>query len=473
MHAITELTSLSVMAAAREMRKSELLLKLRSAQTSAADETSGPVCTPQPLRNISPLERRWGLEVRCPGVPWEPMSHNTGHAWRYKGNLNVGCLARAAEEMIRRHHILSRTLKYLDGGWRFVVRNTADFRVCRLDVAGGTDTEANAAEAVCNFFVRPFELDDEGPLRVGIAEISRDDYILCFVLHHAFTDVYSNRIFSYELAAMYEFYCHNQPSCLKEVPVSFLDYMISVEEWSKLPKAEKLLSYWERYLQGVHVPGYVREDEMVTGGFKLTASHSAMVRKLTLAERVATDLFWVATHQVTLYRLLQQDDVTTLSVDIGRRQRELVGSVGQYINLLPIRSRITTDLTLRNLLRRLRCSRQESSPYYSVPYDLIADRCSFPYASSIGNINFIPHEFHPLESFGPTSTRKRPEKKIARWVIYPYVFGIYDGGGPEFHVNWLGYVCKPFTSTELASMFERVAIALITNPDCSLSALPV
>src|SRR6266704_7231205 len=137
---------MSVATAIRDLRKSELMLRLRSAQMSVTDETSGPVCRPHPPRYISPLERRWGLELMRPGGPWEPMPFNTSHAWRYKGNLNVECLTRAAEELIHRHPILSRTLNYQDGGWRFVVRDVSDFRVCRLDVAGsgGADFEASA-----------------------------------------------------------------------------------------------------------------------------------------------------------------------------------------------------------------------------------------------------------------------------------------------------------------------------------------
>lgn len=373
--------------------------------------------------------------------------------------------------MVRRHSILNCTLTYLDGGWRYAANRASKIDLCVLDTGvTGTDAEADSLFTLNEFLFREFDLDKEGPLRIGCVRIALQDYFIGVAIHHSFTDVYSNRIFSFELAASYEALCGNRKPAHRQLPLDFFDYMTSVDEWAQGADAKAFIAYWLKYLQGAHLPQYRRTDELFGGVFTLPHALSGHVRAICAAERIGPNIFWEAVHHVALYRLLDSEDVTTLSVDVGRRQNELIGMMGQFVNLLPCRSRISAGLTLRKLMRELNRMHRESAPYRATPYDLIAERCEFSYASALGQLNFLPREFLPLPTLGAVQPTRLPHGARAR-IIYPYSVVVVDSS--EFEVGCIGHVCEPFTIADMRAMLERAAISLAIEPDSEFSKLPL
>ena len=458
---------------ARELRKSELMLRLRCAPTVSTQEMGGPVCRRYPAQEISVIERRWGLEGKSPGDQWEPIPCNTSMSWRYAGRLNVECLTLAAEELVRRHSILGRTLQFIDDGWRFVANPALKIRVQKLNRSPPfSDARAeHPAEAVLGLFIgKSFNLEEEGPFRIGFIEVCQDEYLIAVVIHHAFTDMYSNRICSAELAILYDSYCSNQRPSLEELGLSFLDYIASTDEWSRGSRARKFASYWTKYLAGATVLEYLRDQHLSIGGFRLSEELSRTVRELSIAERVGQNLFWEAVHHVTLHKLTGNGDITTLSVDVGRRQSELVRSVGQFINLLPIRGLVAPNESLRHIIRRMHRDRRNAAPYLSTPYRLIAECCEFSYSSSIGTMNYYPLEFQALPSLGPIQDVGSPAVLAGR-LTYPYALIVVESS--QIAIGWLGHARKPFSTAELGSMFERVAAALILAPDSRICDLRI
>lgn len=460
------LGSVSLAAAIGEMQKSNLALLLRSAQVSSANDALGPFCRKHPPRDVSPVERKW-LEGKRPGDLWEPIPFNTCAAWRYKGKLNLNFLDRALEELLQRHSILRCTLDYIDGGWRYVDNRVSKPHVARFAASANS---AGAKEEVAidlgRFVLEPFDLR-MGPLRIVVLE---EEHLVLMVVHHAFTDMYSNRIGSLELALLYEAILLNQRRMLPSIDLSYFDFMASVDEWRKGEKAESARLFWRKYLRSANGLECERTEEMCAGGFDMDLNLSGQVRELCFSEKSATNLFWEAAHHVALYKLIGESDITTLSVDIGRRQKELIAMMGQFVNLLPLRSQITEDLTLREIIRGMQRDRRDSARYLSTPYDLIADNCSFSYVAEAGQLNYIPKGFGPIEALGPLPDL-RLSGDIAHRIPFPYVIGVIEGN--EFRIRWCCCICKPFNAAQFGAILERVVIETSARPDCPISKLRI
>src|SRR5579863_6223624 len=81
---------------------------------------------------------------------------------------------------------------------------------------------------------------------------------------------------------------------------------------------------------------------------------------------------------------------------------------------------------------------------------------------TLGAINYIPNEFQPLASFGEMVHVDGPNITIdPQQIKLPYVFSVIEND--EIGVQWIGCVCDPFSTSELADMFERVVICLVDN----------
>lgn len=434
-------------------------LRLRSRHHDLATRF-GFVCTPHPPRLLSPPERRWCLETRRPGNGWEPVPFNMSVIWRYRGRLHPDLLQRAAEKIVARHAILGCTLEFVAGGWRFCANKAPPVAVREL-TAIDSNAECAAMSAVGEHVFREFDFAIEGPLRVGYARVGSDDYIIVVAFHHSFADAYSKRILSYELAAFYDCLGKGTEPQLTALPLTFFDYMWSMEEWKRGPRAKEVAEFWMRRIEGAVPLIHSRAEQLTVRLFHLPESVSARIRSLCDTLKIGAHVFWEAVHHLALRQLLGIGDIVTLSVDGGRRHPELAGVVGQFINLYPTRSQLSDRHTLLDAVEQLRAANRETSAYRMLPYDSIAERCPFEYAASFGQLNFIPRHFFALPAFGPLIPGAIPAG-IRAGFIYPYAISV--GDEPAFRVLCTGHIRTPFTTLDLCEALERVATECASDP---------
>jgi hypothetical protein len=455
-------------AISRELHMSDLVLKLACSQ--ANNEGRPPVSARTP-QELSPIKRNWGLEFLSPqNESWEP--NRVHFAWRFKGSLRVDCLTRAARELARRHPLLCCSLRHTHGGWRFVsgLRQPPDLPVCDLTSTSTSspDAEKDVIDRLRDFIRLPFTGTDFA-LRVAHGRIADEDHLIGLAIHHSFCDAYSMRIVSYEIGALYDAFCRGLESPLPEVPIQYLDHMAALDEWSRGPEASAQIAFWLRYMDGAIGLTPPRERQVAMSTFQVSAKCSEALSVLSRRERVAPVLAWEALHHATLYRLLRQNDVTTLSVDSGRRQKELIPLVGELVNLVPLRTELSGTLTFRELLRRMRDARARCQAYLSTPYELVAEHRP-DFTCGFGATNYIPRTFATFETFGPQVPVPMELFCDVR-PPYAYVVAVVEDAA-GISVRCIGDNPTAFTIAELANTLELVADKAILSPDNPLSSMP-
>jgi hypothetical protein len=438
-----------------DLRKSDLMLRLRDGQATASSPLGAPFCERQPPQKLSPVDRHWDLRFATDEGKREPVHVNIPLAWRFRARLDVPRLERAAREVVNRHSILRCTLDYSADGRRFKADSAPELRVQQI---------ANI-DLLHQLAWKPFSWADEGPFRLAAVPLSATEHAVAVISHHSFVDGYAARIISHELAVLY-----GASSGLQPVPLQFMDYLVSLEKWSNEPRADAYLAHWREYLRGAQGLGSSRRQDARICPCPLPAGTSDAIRELVRVERVGMSFVWEAAHHLTLRQLLGRTDLTTLSVDVGRRQPELVSVVGRFMNLLPVRSSVPDDVTFRQLLREMSAARRKSLPYFAAPHWLIAERCPFDYTGDTGALNFVPPEFLPLESLGERLPLP-PPPQLEAGLAFPLPYVIVVSGNTEFYVGVNGDIEKPFSVEELASTFGPVLAAAVSEPDAPVSSL--
>jgi hypothetical protein len=276
------------------------------------------------------------------------------------------------------------------------------------------------------------------------------------------------RIVSYEIGALYDAFCRGLESPLPELPIQYLDHMIAIDEWSRGPEASAHVAFWLRYMDGAIGLTPPRERQVAMSTFRVSAQCSEALSALCRRERVALSLAWEALHHAALYRLLRQNDIMTLSVDSGRRQKELIPLVGEIVNLVPLRSELSGTLTFREILRRTRDARASCQAYLSTPYELVAEQRP-DFTSGFGATNYIPRTFATFEIFGPPVP---VPMELFCDVRPPYAYGVaVVEEATGISVRCIGDNPTAFTIAELAQTLERVADKAILSPDNALSSM--
>lgn len=446
-----------------EFEDSERTLLRRRWQATRGSHA--PFSEKQSPRVISPPLPEWWMRFDQGAL--EPLHLNLAWHWVCLGSPDVASLECAVRALARRHEILSCSLMKKSSEVRLVSNGAPE--PCVPSWTTTCNSPEAASDALHHVAYTPFDVRTEGPIRVGATIVSSTAHIITVVVHHSFADMYSLRIISHELAALYHSLRNGHRAQLPDLPLQFSDYLLSEDAWTSGPLAPGYLSYWSKYLdQAAGIP-HSRTPNVQVSSTTLPARLSEDILAFCRATRTSLGAFLEAAHHVSIWRLLGRDDVTSLSMNAGRRQVELVRLIGNFVTLLPQRTKFRARMTFAQLLDQMKQERQASLPFICAPYMSIAEQCTFNYLGEVGVLNYTPQSFLPLETFGshlipPPSAD--PSIFERPWFPFPYVIGIT--GSTTLQLYGYGAIREPFELSSLLQMFTSVLRAAAAEPNTPL-----
>jgi len=347
---------------------------------TASDELSlvrAPRDRPLPLSFAQ--QRLWFLSQLEPESP----SYNIPSAIRLTGVLDVNALKQALNAIVARHETLRTVFQVVDDEPVQVVLSDQS---CRLEIADLThlsvaEREDKAMRLIAAAAARPFDLGNETAFRALLAKLSEQDHILLLNVHHIVGDGWSMAILFRELGLLY------QNVRLPELPVQYADYAMWQKDWLQGKRLEELLAYWKHHLAGaptvLELP-LDRPRPRVQGSqgekvsFVLSPELSVRVQSSSRREGVTVFMTLLAAFQVLLARLTQRDDVV-VGTDLANRTRvETEGLIGFFVNLLPVRTRLSDDLTFGELLKQIREVLLEAYARQALPFEKLVEEIKPP-----------------------------------------------------------------------------------------------
>jgi amino acid adenylation domain-containing protein len=166
-----------------------------------------------------------------------------------------------------------------------------------------------------------------------------------------------------EVSALYAAYRESRDSPLPELPIQYADYTLWQHEWLRGDVMDQQLRYWERQLAGAPSMLELPTDRArpAVASFEGAAVRLAISPEVTaglhaLARQEGATLFMVlmAAYQLLLARWSGQMDIVVGTPIDGRRQREVEGLIGFFVNTLAFRTQLHGDWSFRELLRQVR-----------------------------------------------------------------------------------------------------------------------
>ncbi|HEV7979599.1 amino acid adenylation domain-containing protein, partial [Amycolatopsis sp.] len=158
---------------------------------------------PQARDRVTPAasiqERMWFAERMEPGTGL----YNVPFAWRVRGTLSPEALQQALTLVIERHEILRTSFAEHDGRLRQLVAEPWTPVLERVDLRG-TAADQELESWLRDFARRPFAMDGDRLLRVGLVELDGGRQVLALCAHHLVWDAASTPLFLRELRSCYE-----------------------------------------------------------------------------------------------------------------------------------------------------------------------------------------------------------------------------------------------------------------------------
>ena len=331
---------------------------------------------PHPL---SPAQQRlWFMEQLNPDVP----VYNEAEAVLLTGELNFEALERAFNVIVDRREVLRSTIKIIDDVPHAVIHKSWPLRVKKIDIS--TLPPAQRQSEVDRLLIdeprRVYHLEAEPGVRVTVIRLSPREHVLILMMHHVICDWASEGIIWRELSALYKSFLRGEPFVLPTLPVKHRDYAVWQQERLATNSFAEDLAYWEEALCGspalLELPADRARPPVMShrGGRlrrKLNLTLTEALRQTGRLEKTSLFTVFAAALDALLHRYSRCDDIL-LGIPLSDRDHpELQSVVGFLLHTHVLRTRLSGEMTFRELLSRVQKAVLDLYIHRSAPFDQI------------------------------------------------------------------------------------------------------
>ncbi|PZW32709.1 amino acid adenylation domain-containing protein [Thermosporothrix hazakensis] len=425
-------------------------------------------------------QRLWFLQQLAPDNPF----YLIPLGWRLRGSLHVEVLERSLKALIERHESL-RTCYISKHGQPFQkIRPVPDEPLLTfIDISSLTPAEQveRCREEGQREALTPFDLTGGLLLRARLLRLSGQEHILLLTVHHIACDGWSLAILQRELQQFYSAFVRGEAASLEPLPVRYRDFARWQREQEEAPG---LLAYWTRQLADLpllELPAdFVRPQQERFRGAQVPLHLSPeLVQKVkVLSQKHEVTLFMtlLAAFQVVLMRYCGLEDVAVGVPIANRTQFELEGLIGMFVNLLVIRTDLSGNPRVDELLRRVRQVTLDAYAHQDMPFERLVEvlcpqrsRERNPLCQVAFQLFNAPQEPLALPELlvEPLPTQESSAKIDVQVTCEEHEEGIV--GSIEYNAD----LFLPEKMERLARHFEHMLEAFVSQTQLSLAEIPL
>ncbi|HEV7398618.1 MAG TPA: amino acid adenylation domain-containing protein [Pyrinomonadaceae bacterium] len=400
----------------KRLSPAQRALLLKELQKEAAQKNGEHQITRRSEAGPIPLsfsqQRLWFLSQVDSNTPL----YNVPEAVQLSGQLNVEALEQSLNEIIRRHDALRTSFIVVA---RQPVQICAPSRRLHLKIVDLRQLPIPAREACARRLLeeearRGFDLTNDLLLRATLLHLDDESYWVLLTLHHIVADGWSMGVLIRETAALYQAFAQGEISPLSELAIQYTDFTQWQREWLQGERLEEQLDYWKQQLADappLRLPTKsLRSTPSTLAGatlnFTIPRTLSDAVKRLSDSEGVTLFMTLLAAFDVLLYRYTQQDDIVVGTAIANRHHAETEHLIGLFVNLLVLRTRLSGNLTFRELLQHVREVALGAYEHQDLPFDKLVEEL-------------------------------QPERQFNRNPLFQVVFAVHSGLAPALKLPQL------------------------------------
>lgn len=464
-------------------RKDELISLLSSAapQTQAAPLL--PVADTDRGTLSFAQQRLWFLDQFGNGSA----HYNMPAVLRLTGVLNRQALQATLDEIVRRHEVLRTTYRKTSTGGVQQVAPPPSVAVSFVDLSGARDDEQQARiDALMGQEVStPFDLAQDLMIRVSLAQLSADSYMLFLTLHHIAADGWSQGILVSEFIALYQAFVEGGEPSLPKLPIQYADYAHWQRQAMSSEPMQRHLAFWRDEMAGVaqlhNIPtDRLRSPQLETAGqsFRCTVDAQLLGGLSALATRHGASLFMVlhAAFALLLARWSGDEDIVVGTPVAGRDRKETEGLIGCFINTLALRSRCRPGMSFEQFLVQSRTSTLHAYEHQQVPFEMVVEDLNPPRSLSHSPLFQVMlalqnYEVGALQLPGLAIEELPVDGQNTKYDIT--ILATEGEGSLRMLWTYADGLFEPSTIQSMASSYLNLLAAIVVEPEQDIYRLPL
>lgn len=373
------------------------------------------------VRETAPLsfgqQRLWFLEQLDPGTP----AYHIPDAYLIRGLLDRRALELSLSELAKRHGALRTHFEVVDGEPVQVIGESPALGLEVVDLTTGEPSgrEDAALRQIAVESLRPFDLSAAPLCRAILYVLDRDTHILSLVVHHIVSDGWSMKVLFDDLSKIYTTTATggtggpggiDQPYAGGGHPTQYRDFAARQIDGYRPEEVSPDIEFWRRTLDGM-VDLDLPTDPVRSGvdpheGDAVTVTVSEVLterlRGLDAGGPVSLFMTAIAAFGLLLFRHTGQDDLVLGAPTAGRHRVELESAVGLFLNMIPLRVRLSGSMTFRDLLSQVRDTALDAYAHQTFPFEKLVEELRperrldrAPIINAM--VNFVPGSWRTLQ----------------------------------------------------------------------------
>ena len=328
-------------------------------------------------------------------------AYNIPRAFVFDEALNLGALNQAFRTLIERHEVLRTAFVLVEGEPKQKILATIDFRIAEVDLRKHENPETLARDYVDKLGNTPFDLARPPLLRAALIWLADRRVVFAYSMHHIIGDAWSESIFYREMMALYEAYRNGRSNPLRPMRIQYKDFAA----WQNSREFQREEHYWLSKLpnlpDGIYLPYDTapekkRDFRGSTETVVLPTDLTTALRDFAVGRETTLSNVVLAVFMLYLFQWTRQDDLCVGMSVANRSHPDTESLIGFFVNMLPIRTRMSADMEFDHLLRQLDQTCHEAFEHQDYPFDLLVRKLNptrFANRQSILNVvyNYLSH----------------------------------------------------------------------------------
>lgn len=410
------------------------------------------------------------------------IAYNLSLTIELRGELNVGALQLAVDELIARHESLRSSFspdgKYINV-YTSVITNINLIDYSHLSVGEKnqeiniyTDKDVNTA----------FDLT-KGPLiRFTLIKVKEGVFNFIITAHHIVCDGWSVGIIMQEIGALYSSKVLNQPHDLPE-PTPYTDYVSQQEELKANGEFAKAENYWLNFFQGDIPKTTLPTDfgeviKRTYNGARINQSLGKDIVKRIKDTGIKANSSLVLTlmgaFEILLYKITAQKSIVLGLPVAGQSNMGVKNLVGHCVKLLPMKSELNEDDSFLDYMKKRKSANFDAFENQELTFGSLLKKLNIP--RTPGRVPLVPVVFNvdmnlddDVAFEGLTYDYHSNPRKYETFELFLNATGSNENITLEWSYNT--NLFKESTILELGDSLKAIINKLVENPEAKLSEI--
>ena len=298
-------------------------------------------------------------------------AYNSPMILELSNDINIDKLKRSITQLVERHDILRTVIKENSNEYIQVLIEDA------LIIQEEKVEKAKLNDSITGYANVFFDLSKELPIKVWLL----NSRILIINIHHIAFDGWSADIFLRELKEIYKSFVDNRMAALSEQEISYRDFAVWQRGYLQGSVLEMQKIYWRNNLAGyenINLPldkprplktSYKGDNFL----FELSEDLTAQIKNTAEKRGITLNTLLLACFNILLSKYSGQDDIVVGTPIANRHYKELENVIGFFVNTLAVRTKIDSDVAVKDLIEQVNQTMIESQQHQDIPFEKVVD----------------------------------------------------------------------------------------------------